>query len=437
MIFIIALVLLFNAYVLRCTLNSRKVNIILKVSILFYSAMWLIVPGIGMILVENDEIQNGIISSDIVELYALETILFGTALLAFLFFGKISKEQKPTIKKTTFYFFSILYLLMTIYNIFNGKHDYQSSNNLLDASSTVFTGTILLINDLMAATFIYLALQIGQKKLKAIAMFLVLLNVFSNVLTGARIGFVSILFIVFFELYKYQTLPGSKVKFKIILASYILIFLLFLGVMGMTGSIGKTRAKQSVSAEDITLVNMDATNIFNDLYTKFDSIKTGVRLIKGYGAGVAGFTPYWGSILYFVPRFIYPDKPISGSIDNTYYGIPARLVPALINANDTINNVGVSPLAISIWHWGWLAGPIIIWLTGLLNINLLNYLLNKNTLLLKSLGIYIIPIPGFINIFQSPDVVIKHVVLALLCMILIKFYSLLTKSGNRISLKAI
>lgn len=89
MAIITILAILLNTYVVSCVFKSIKINEILKVSVLFYSLMWVVIPGLGVIFVENHENISGKISTDFIMLYGLEVFLFSTALLTFLFFGKI------------------------------------------------------------------------------------------------------------------------------------------------------------------------------------------------------------------------------------------------------------------------------------------------------------------------------------------------------------
>ena len=416
--FVIAFAILINTCLIWHIFKSRKINDILAISILFYSALWLVVPGFGLLFLENMEYQDGDIDPAITRLYALETALFCASLITFFIFCKASNVRLGKVNPVIFYVLAAVYCIATIHDIANNPYNYSDGNDLSIKTPDGASNFYFLIYSLLSAMFTYLAIKLADRMRRIIAIFLVVLATFSYVLTGARIALLWPIFLITVDIFK-QIKTGRDIFNRKLLVWFLILVLFVFGLMGVAQSIEMTRLEKTVSASNLTIVP-DFKRILNNLNTKFNSFQPGLHLINGYGAGAAGFRPYWGSFAFFVPRLLYPNKPIAGSIDDTYFGTPARLVPTLLNAGETVSNVGVSPLAISVWHWGWLIGPIIIFITALLEFYLLNFLLNSSSLILNSLGVFFIPIPGFVNIFQSPDVVIKNIVLTLVIVAFMK-----------------
>ena len=43
-------------------------------------------------------------------------------------------------------------------------------------------------------------------------------------------------------------------------------------------------------------------SVFTSVFQKFNSIDAGIKLVDGYGSGVAALKPYIGSVFIFVPQ---------------------------------------------------------------------------------------------------------------------------------------
>ncbi len=401
-----------TGFVLRLVLKARNINDILRWSIVFYLLMWIIAPGLSVLFLDALINEYGaILTQDFVELYVFESCLVSAVIMLYLKTSRGNQTMvKPWVRPEMFFSLAAIYLTWVMFTLFTQSSDYLVNNDAsLQVRDDTF-GSVSLIYVLLGAFFSYCALTTRDRVILLISFGLVVLTTIQNVLTGAAIGLVWPLFILMFRFW--QPIRGgiSSISRWRRLVSVSIIAALFIVMMALSASIRSTRSTQSVASgmEDFQI--FDIASLASNLYSKFNSIDAGVALISGYGDGSAGIAPYRGSLIFFVPRFIYSEKPIAGSINDTVFGTPARLVPALVNSEDTINNVGVSPLAISVWHWGWLGGVVTFVVGGYVTLWLSAYMLN-GPLLLRLLAFYLIPIPGFVYLMPSPDVALRNVML--------------------------
>ncbi|MBV9494924.1 MAG: hypothetical protein JOZ54_11810, partial [Acidobacteria bacterium] len=170
---------------------------------------------------------------------------------------------------------------------------------------------------------------------------------------------------------------------------------------------------------------------YDQVQIKFDGISMGAFLVQYFGSGTAGFRPYLGSMLALVPRAVLPSKPIPGSVDDTYFGTPPRLVAINVGYDPLTANVGVSPASVEIWHFGYL-GLIPLILINVLHWRLMNSFLSAPSLIVRVLAVYLIVVPAFIGFFNSGDIIIMNEerVLALYVLLSIAPY-LLYRPGRR------
>lgn len=75
------------------------------------------------------------------------------------------------------------------------------------------------------------------------------------------------------------------------------------------------------------------------------------------------FTPYYGAILSFVPRIIFPDKPYPGSIDGSVAGIPSYRL-AIIRYNNPLASITTHGALNMYWQFWWFGITIGSLLTG-------------------------------------------------------------------------
>ena len=434
MLFLVLISIVFTSFILRRVWQTPNINDVLRWSIMFFLLLWVIVPGLSAIFLYvfvNEYVH--ILAPDFVQLYVLESSLISVVIMFYL---KIGKDQgvrvNPQVTSKVFYPLVAVYFVWVIFTLLTQSMDYQANNDASLLNGNIFSGTISLIYVLLGAFFTYCALTTRTRVVLLISFVLVMLSTIQDLMTGARIGLVWPLFILVFRLW--QPVVGKVFTMSLghRIMALTLVIAFFITAMAIAESIRNIRATQLISSykwSSTELIDVESTVM--SLYAKFNSISTGMALVNGYGAGTAGFAPYRGSLVFFIPRFIYPDKPIAGSINDTYFGTPARLVPALVNPRDTIRNVGVSPLAVSVWHWGWIGGIVAFVVGCFVTLRLLAFMLN-GTLLLRLLAFSLIPIPGFFHVVPSPDVALKNIMFVGFVVVLLKILARVSGKGGRL-----
>jgi hypothetical protein len=172
------------------------------------------------------------------------------------------------------------------------------------------------------------------------------------------------------------------------------------------------------SLEIIGGSGVEVSRLFtNELIMKFNSISWGARLVELFGPGYAGWESYEGVFVALVPRGLMPGKAVPGSSDGTYWGHSSRIVMFVTGAN-LANNVNVSPAAITIWQIGFL-GLILFVACNVVQLYLINSLLLSPSLAARTLGFYLIGIPGFFTLVVSPDVMLVNVQRVILIYVLL------------------
>ena len=218
-------------------------------------------------------------------------------------------------------------------------------------------------------------------------------------------------------------------RFDITVRNFIYIFsfipLIVYVILPLSSSIEQARGNKTIDVDDIkTSYNQTKYNYVKMLFEKFNSFSGGLTLInRGGGMGSAGLMPYYGSALIFIPRALWPDRPVAGSDDGTIYGHPSRIIPSVQGGSDAYN-VDVSPLYISMWQLGFLGIPVFV-ISGIAFLIFINQLLLSRYFSTKTIGIYLVGIPGF-TILYSPDYLIKQVVMVTIILAFFKFIRFLS-----------
>jgi hypothetical protein len=392
----------------------ERLNVLMKFSIIFYIILWQLIPGVAFFFLSKLENSgnldidlNGfafLFTGEVCALWIiLRFILKWHSKLSFL-----DSEKSIKISDNLFFLMWILYLFIIAFNTFYTSNNYLENNDYTKDVS-VFAGILFFFSSLTAGVFTIWTIRISSIKMKILSILLILFNVVSDLMKGSRIAMVWLIFLL--VLYIYLYLKSHRIGTLKLLVSSFFIIVLFYGSMIVSKSIASTRGDSDYGLNVISFDAVGYLEVIDDLFTKFNSLSAGVSLIKNYGAGSSGLGPYEGSFLIFIPRLLWKNKPVPGSINRTYSGTPARLVPAIEDSGNTVQNVGVSPLAISIWHFGYVIGYLIFIFSNIINLILFHFLTSSRSLFLNALALFMIPIPGFYNIIQSPDVIVKHLVL--------------------------
>ena len=420
---LIIFALLFQLFFIISLVKDKKLNNIFKLSIICFVIFWIFAPGITALLLD-------VLNQDPVKLLHTNFCIYYISEFLILYFTvqivKFLSKKSNKIKEYKFsdnLIFKVIFLLIIIL-IFDyyttPKLSYIENNTIDGASYNLLTPITSIFKTFFFSFLIFVSCIARKKKILYFSLFAVLITVAFMMSSGARISISAIFFII---LYRIIFISSSKIRilFNLILTS-ILILVLFLPILI---SMEKVRSDDLNISEISNNIDTESLiSVFTSVFQKFNSIDAGIKLVDGYGSGVAALKPYIGSVFIFVPQYFYPNKPISGSIDNTYFGTPPRLVVQYDNPHDLAGNVGVSPLAVTIWQFGWIIGPLSLFIFTTLNLFFLNYLMNSNRPVMNAIGAYFLPLPGFVGIFSSPDVYLKNAIYFIIFIIIIFFYNI-------------
>ena len=157
-------------------------------------------------------------------------------------------------------------------------------------------------------------------------------------------------------------------------------------------------------------------------FMKFNSFSGAELLLRTDGPGAGGLKSVASSFLAIVPRTLMPDKPVPGSADGTYFGVPGRIAGRMSGMDMFSSMTGLPPGAIAIWQLGY-ANLLLLIAGNVVQLMFLNSLLLTSGFYLRALAIYIIGLPTFLPVFPSPDGAILSMERALLVYALIAFCS--------------
>ena len=374
-------------------------NALLTLAVVAYFLCWLIIPAASALffLASGQPLEPGFAN-----IFFIESSCVFVGINMFLRTSISSAMPKLGSPKVKYFYLGVI--LDFIYLLSNSGGDYLTSNSI---EYKVDDGVVPFLGQLLSGYMIYVAL-FSEKRIEiVISSSLVLYFCYNILASGGRLTLLLPLFIVVF-----RSLSSQSSSFKKYTLAFIAGLLLIFSI-NLSSYIEAGRGRGE-ALNDFKLSNQYAStlSVIGSAYQKFNSFSAGSQLIDGYGPGSAGLRPYLGSLLYPIPRVLFPEKPVSGSIYSDRSGVPSRLVPALINPRDTINNVGVSPLAISVWQWGWITGLIVFTATSILNLKIIQICIESQYLIMRILAITLIPLPGFL-VFPSPDVVLKNLMTVL------------------------
>jgi hypothetical protein len=369
--------------------------------------------------------------------------------------GQCKRYQIPNIYKVAVL---MLFLIALSYQAVRAEQDtyLQVNSSELYGSSN---GLIYLVKQLTMSITVLIALYEPKRSYFMYWAFgLITLDAFFTSLGGNRIILLIPIILVLFrnllnnnnslsvetgmtylgEFYsspQFKTQPKKGHRFKIfILFGMIACFLWFVFIP-VAQSVEKVRLQGGTVNWSIVMV--DAFSRENDnklalstIFWKLDSFTGGSILTREDGYGTAGFTPYIGSLLVVVPRAIIPSRPIAGTSDGTIDTYPSRLVPKTIGVKSDVLNVGVSPLHIALWQFGYF-GMVVFVIGNILYFRFLDSLLAAKSFWLQTLGLYSVSLPTFATIFLSPDAALKNVVFVIFFVVLLKFGRLLRNTLRR------
>ncbi|MCP5410267.1 MAG: hypothetical protein H6963_13385 [Chromatiaceae bacterium] len=383
-----------------------------------YIAIWMCLPGILSIAFGFESLRislwDSVTKEDWVIAYFLETVAIVVAVFLFPLF-KIARIPQSVITefyvlKWVEYLLIITFVFFTLY--FRINDDYLSVNDasLYDERTRFFL--IDLVRTLLLSAVICIAITSFPKHLKFWLSFgAILLWMVGELASGSRIAVLLPVFVL-----AANQLRFHKITLKTAVRGIVGILILVMVVMPVLENVQVQRSKGvlvDITSYEGSYISLEARfeQYAHSLFSKFDSFSAGSVLVNSPngGLGQAGLSPYIGSILIFIPRALWANRPVAGSIDGTIWGTPARRVPELVNIDSLYYNVGVSPLHITMWQFGY--GGIPIFISALVSFLLfVNRLLISRNFYRKVLGVMLLGLPSLATLVASPNELLKNVV---------------------------
>ena len=409
---LILLSLVIQAALCAKLLSSPSIHTYLSLPLSISVFIWYFIPGLLYLFFPYDALcSRGLCFSQhetlFVTTYMIESCSLAIILaLVWKFPGLPHLATLPprTLRIGTFSFTGIIFVLYGAYiisRIFSGDFEYWQLNSASlydERSGDAFR--YIIGRFLLAATF-YITIQSDHHHPRFyIGFVLICLEAGLNVYAGGRISLVLPLVVLLLIYTKRLDLRTVAV---VAFSAAIVVFL----ILPISYAVQQTRGADSTVLFAKEYQTFDPMDLAGVLFMKFNSFSSGAELIvSGGGLGYARIEPYLGSLLVFMPRALFPNRPVAGSSDGTIYGHPSRVVPAVAGIHSDALNVGVSPAHIALWHFGYF-GLIIFVLSGWMYLNIINKLLKNGTLLYGTCAVYLLNIPSFL-ILNSPDNLVKQ-----------------------------
>lgn len=320
---------------------------------------------------------------------------------------------------------SVIVLFYGIFNIISPA-SYEDINTI--GSTNVFGGSIALATiypllvSIVIGTSTYIILKNGNSNIfllwfSNLALFITAL---SGILSGGR---TAILYPALPYLFSYILRYGfftliKKYFFHIIALVPILgLFIIYVASARM----GEDSIFFEINAQKLNL-------FFIHLYLKYSGVTNStflnqIVMPEEYGSV---FTALSGVLLTFIPRFIYFDKPISGSLNGLETGLPYRIAANLLGYED-FGNVVLSPATLSYWLAGNL-GVIINALTISVLLIMAHTLIRRGIMsgspVFIGLAFYLIGMPHFISFYvdftQGLSIILRIVIIYIILIVIKK-----------------
>lgn len=371
--------------------------------------MWYVTPNILTYLGIHGVLDFLEISEDdyyslmIKELSFLIAILFIFNLLSFRKKIRISRfiltENLNYRKQKVFNFFLYTFLIFYIIYLLINQMDYVANNDILNQEGGLFQILSFFSSYLVAYLWVNIIFSESDDNKKIYILF-ALGYALALVLTGSRIYLLSFVFFGFFMIVKQK----SKIKKTFSSLGFALILITALFLLPFISSKRSGADLVAFQSAD-TMSNL----VLEELNVKLNSTAYSVILLKYDGEGFAGYNPYIGSFLKFIPRFVWEDKPTATSFNSSITGIPSRRIPVLLGSKSDTFNTGTSPYAVSAWQDGTMTILISIFLNVILFI-LINRCFLSNSFLIKSFGFLLIGFPQLVMLPTTGDNIIQKLI---------------------------
>lgn len=384
-----------------------------RLFLLFSFIIWYLIPII-LSLTSYWEIMEIIVPTSqkrFIELATFEVWFYAIILLLFnntkkkYFKINIKIIENPIIYK----FFEPTIILFTIWMLvynFIYNFDYNEVNEIDNAEG----GFFFLFNaiNIFILSFIWINIILKNNiKYYKVYLVIIILYLIYYILSGSRIYLIGFIWLFYFVNRDKIHLNWLKFLAPILLLSLASLFLLPILASKRVGE----DTSELVSEFNISDLVLSQLNI------KLNSIAYSSVLLEKDGIGFAGINPYVGSLLKFLPRGLWADKPTPTSFNGNISGVPSRRIPYLLNGTNGTYNVGVSAGIVALWQ-----GYYSVILTIILNVLLLHIIsksLVSKLAIINAIGFMLFLFPQLIMTPSFGDNIIQRLLEAVFILILL------------------
>ncbi|UFH33337.1 O-antigen polysaccharide polymerase Wzy [Chryseobacterium sp. C-71] len=386
---------------------NKKIEIhnLLKIFITIAFVMWYFIPITLTLL--GYTIVFDFLKIDMNFYYKLlikELIFYNAILLLFTILFRKRKINftnyrviyyKENIRDIFFFRFSFIFLIIYIIFLVKNNLDYMENNSIENQQGGVLQVLAFFSNFLVAYFWVYFLYGADEKRKKWIGSVLITLSIVL-VLGGSRIYLLGLIYVLYF-IYKREEKKAKKVAISVFTAVFLVFSIVLLPYL----------SSSRVSDSDVSIKQNDVFNLaLEEFNTKLNSFAYSTALLKYDGEEFAGFNPYLGSLLKFIPRVVWNEKPTATSFNSEVSGIPSRRVPYLLGDTSETFNTGVSAYAVSAWQMGIFTVVVSI-VFNVVMLFFINRCFMHRSVYIKSLGFMMTGFPQLIMLPTYGDNIIQ------------------------------
>lgn len=286
-------------------------------------------------------------------------------------------------------------ILMILYRVLKSD-SYSEVNDIGNTNN----GIVFLLSFFNTYILSYYYINIFDRSSNSrcnLFLVIILLSVILAVVMGARIYLLVFVWLYFMRNRNYIS-EKRYLRFFFPLVLLLISFSFLLPIMASKRAGSKLSQSDMKASSELILFHMNL---------KLNSFAYSTALIEYDGEGFAGYNPYIGSFLKYLPRAIWKTKPTPLSYDGSVEGTPTRRIPMLLNFQDTDTaNVGVSTFLVSLWQgWGYVFLAIIVNAIYLL---LISFFLSHFSFYIRAIGFYLLCFPQLVTTPSSGDNLIQR-----------------------------
>lgn len=398
------IVLLIVTIVLLGTKPISVGDTIIRFVIQYIVAIWLLLPFVLSFFVDGVKDNIPVGQDDLLNSYLLESGGMMLTICFYLLFQQLYKlstncnrcldVRAETVKfvginKLGFIAAFVLISISCLYSIVNPS-SYQDVN-LVGSTSGIGGGFGLPLYEPLLISILSAFVVVNRCKTKASKVTLLLISLYAviKLLQGGRFAIAYPLIPVLFEM----ILRSGRFSTAIKIVTLFIFFIPLVAVVVIGGALMRDGDSIDIDPSNLSSVG---TLLLLHFYLKFSGV-TNAAFLSLHANTVSSseaITTIVGPLFSFVPRFIWPGKPISGSLDGTEDGLPYRIAAKLMNYPDW-GNVALSPFTTSEWIYSW-TGLLLTGLFIAVNMFFASRLVDagfRGKLLLASIGFYMLGLP--------------------------------------------